>query len=465
MTVYLIKIIVCSALFAAFYKVFLEKERMHRFNRFYLLGSLTFSFFVPFLTFTQESQTLPVMEKVFTESVFFSGADNAQQIIASNETNYLLITLLTIYVTITTILFFRFSINLKTILRKAWENSIIAFKNVKLILLDQSISPHSFLGYIFLNADDYRSGNIEQEILMHELAHVEQRHSWDILFIEIVQILFWFNPFIFLYRKAIMLNHEFLADESVINQNTDVKAYQVLLLEKVSKQAETFITSQFNHSITKKRLIMMTKTKSFRNILCRQLAVAPLLGISVFFFSTITIAQGQTEDVQPKQIVVPSTIEGATAAQLADYSEIVNKAKNDKGRPVEYKISEDDRERLQSLFLIMSKEQQAQQIVVFRLLPPPMKKSIPTQQQIEDWKDAKMFGVWIDGKRISNEELDIYTNTDFGHLFVSKLEKNAKNYGKHFYQVNLMTNDHYAAYYKKAILDRNKYYMNFRVNK
>ena len=209
----------------------------------------------------------------------------------------------------------------------------------------------------------------------------------------------------------------------------------------------------------------MTKTKSFRNSLCKQMAVVPLLGMAVFFFSTITIAQDKTEAVQPKQIVVPSTSEGATPAQLAEYNEMVDKAKNDKGRPVEYKISKDDEERLLSLFLLMSKEQQAQQMIVFRSSPPPMKKTKPTEEQIESWKDAKIYGVWIDGKRVRNEELNSYTNTDFGQLFVSKLEKNAKNYGKHFYQVDLMTNEHYEAYYKRVIVGENKYYMNFRLNK
>ncbi len=185
----------------------------------------------------------------------------------------------------------------------------------------------------------------------------------------------------------------------------------------------------------------------------------------MFFFSTITIAQEKTKNVQSKQIVVPSTTEGATPAQLAEYREIVNKAKNDKGRPVEYKISSEDRERLLALFLIMSKDQQSQQMIVFWPSPPPMKKKVPTEQQIASWKDPEIYGVWIDGKRINNAALDNYTNTDFGSLFVSKLEKNAKNYGKHYYQVNLMTNDYYAAYYKKAIVDRHKYYMNFRVNK
>ena len=464
MTVYFIKIIVCSALFLAFYKLILEEERMLRFNRFYLIGSLIFSFIVPLLTFTNRVSALPVVEKVITDSMFFSEAGNAPEIVVSNENNYLLLILLTIYVTITTLLFLRFSINLKTIINKAWANDILSFRNCKLILLDQSERPHSFLGYIFLNADDYLSGNIEQEILFHELAHVEQKHCMDVLFIEIVHILFWFNPFICLYRKALMLNHEFLADEAVIKEYTDIKAYQILLLDKVSKQNSSFITSQFNHSITKKRLLMMTKTKSIRNSFCKQMAVVPLLGIAILLFSTLTIAQDKTEAVQPKQVVVPATIHGATASQLAEYREIVNKAKNDKGRPVEYKISKDDEERLLSLYLLMSKEQQGQQMIVFRTLPPPMQKMTPNEQQIESWMDAKMYGVWIDGKRISNEELNNYTPTDFGQLYVSKLEKNAKNYGKHFYQVNLMTNEHYEAYYKRVIVGENKYYMNFRVN-
>lgn len=119
---------------------------------------------------------------------------------------------------------------------------------------------------------------------------------------------------------------------------------------------------------------MMTKTKSFRNALCKQVAVVPLLGMAVFFFSTVTIAQEETKNVQSKQIVVPSTTEGATPAQLAEYREIVNKAKNDKGRPAHSNISESDKERLQALFLIMSKAQQSQQMIVFRSSPPPMSK-------------------------------------------------------------------------------------------
>jgi len=463
MTTYIIKIILCSALFAFVYKVLLEKERMHLFNRFYLLTSLAFSFLIPFFTFNQIVQHVPILENAISETIFISDYGNPKLTIVNNETNYLLLIILTIYVTITTLLFFRFVINLKTVLQKAWTNSTIPFRNSKIILINKSITPHSFLGYIFISTEDYRSGNIEKEILLHELAHVQQKHSLDILFVEILQIIFWFNPFIFLYRKALLLNHEFLADEAVINKYTDVSAYQILLLEKASKQTSSFITSQFNYSVTKKRLLMMTKTKSFRNALCKQIAVIPVLGTALFFFSTKTIAQDTINVVKSKQTEVKSTKEGITSEQLSEYNEIVNKTKNEKGFPVFNRFSETDKNKLESLFLLMSKEQQGKQILIFTPAPSPLPKSIPTKEQIESWKNSNIYGVWIDEKRVSNTVLNNYINTDFAQLFVSKLEKNATNYGKHFYQVNLMTTNYYSTYYKETIESKKKYYMGIRI--
>ena len=400
------------------------------------------SFIIPFITFKQQVLPRELVDAVIFDSTFSISTEPVKDKPYVKSINYMIWGFWIAYFFITAGFLSKFVINIIYILQRARKGVFKSYRGSKIVLFNQKTVPHSFLGYIFLNEEAYTSGNIEEEILVHELAHVSQKHSWDILFVEVLQIFFWFNPFIFLFRKAIALNHEFLADDAVINQISDIKSYRYLLFEKVNEQTSSFITSRFNYSITKKRLLMMTKTKSFRNALCKQVAVVPLLGMAVFFFSTITIAQEETKNVQSKQIVVPSTTEGATPAQLAEYREIVNKAKNEKGRPVKYKISIADRERLQALFLIMSKDQQSQQMIVFRPSPPPMKKKVPTEQQIESWKDANRYGVWIDGKRISNADLDNYTNTDIGRFFVSKLEKNATNYGKHYYQVDLMTNDY-----------------------
>lgn len=462
MTAYIIKIVLCSALFAFLYKVLLEKERMHKFNRVYLLTSLVFSLLVPFLTFHQYVQPLPAFEHIITETVVIPANESTHQTIISDSTNYQLLAILIIYVTITTVLFFRFAINLRSVLQRAWTNTTIPYNNYKLILINQNITPHSFFGYIFISKEDYQNGAIQNEILFHELAHVQQKHSLDILFFEIIQIFFWFNPVLLVYRRALLLNHEFLADEKVIDTYNDVRTYQLLLLEKASKQTSSFITSQFNYSLTKKRLIMMTKEKSFGNALCRQIAIIPVLGISLFFFTTKTIAQNKTIVEKPKQTEVQSTKEGITDEQLLEYERIVNNTKNERGILKFSKLSEADKLRLETLYILMSKEQQAKQTLIFKPVPPPLPKSTPTKDQFESWKNANMYGVWIDGKRISNTQLNNYNNTDFDQLSVSKLEKNAVNYGKHYYQVDLMTTAYYADYYKRQTESKRKYYMTIR---
>lgn len=107
----------------------------------------------------------------------------------------------------------------------------------------------------------------------------------------------------------------------------------------------------------------------------------------------------------------------------------------------------------------MNKAQQAKQLVIFIPSSPPSPKSVPTQEQIEAWKNAKIYGLWIDDKRVSNSVLNQYKNTDFAYIFVSKLEKNAYNYGKHYYQIDLMTNAGYDKYYKDAMASVGLYNM------
>lgn len=464
MITYLIKIVLCSALFVLFYKAVLERESMHRFNRCYLLGSLAFSIIIPLLTFNQYVSHFPVVENIVTETVIFTETGSHEQA-PNNGIQYQTIIFLTIYVTIATMLSFRFAINLKALLHRAWTNTTIPFKNSKIVLIDQDVTPHSFLDYIFVNRKAYKSGGIQQEIFIHELAHVKQKNSWDILFFEIMQIFCWFNPVLFLYRRAILLNHEFLADQEVINKNTDVRAYQLLLFEKVSQQASSCISSQFNYSITKQRLIMMTTPKSFRKSLCKQLAIIPVLGISLCLFSTKIVAQETSETTKPKQMEVQSTKDGITDKHLSEFNDLVDKVKNEKGRPEFNKLSQQERKKLETLYLGMSEAQQKNHQVKLMPMPEPLPKSIPTQHQIESWKEADMYGVWIDGKRIANSDLNNYSHTDFAQLFVSKLEKNAKNYGKHYFQVNLMTIDYYDAYLKRGQENKEKYLIGYRMDK
>jgi bla regulator protein blaR1 len=463
MTTYIIKVILCSAVFFLTYKLLLEKEKMHLFNRFYLLSSLLLSFVVPVITFRSSRPSLPISENEVLNTNIFQGNGIIQILSPEQSTNYMSTILLTIYVTITTLLLFRFIVNLSKIISKALTHQSIPYKTSKIVLINEDLTPHSFLNYLFIHNKEYE--NIENEILVHEYAHIQQRHSYDILLMEILQTVFWFNPVMLFYRKAIQLNHEYLADEAVINNTQNISSYQYLLIDKISKGKTYNLTSQFNYSITKKRLLMMTKTKSLRNTLCRQIAILPVLALSIFAFSTKSFAQDSLNIPKTKQNITPSTQEGVTEELLNEYEQIVNKTKNEKGFPVWSKFTDADKSRLETIYLAMSKDQQVKQIVIFSPAPPPLPRVVPTQTQIESWKNAKVYGLWINEKRVSNSTLANYKNTDFAQVFVSKLGKNTVNYGKHYYQVNLMTTEHYDTYYKQTIERKKMFYMGIRMGK
>jgi hypothetical protein len=102
----------------------------------------------------------------------------------------------------------------------------VKYKNATLVLVDEKTLPHTFLNHIFVNFDDYNQRTIEDELYTHELVHVTQKHTLDILFIELLITIFWFNPLLYLYKKAIQLNHEFLADQKVVESYNNVPFYQ-----------------------------------------------------------------------------------------------------------------------------------------------------------------------------------------------------------------------------------------------
>ena len=207
----------------------------------------------------------------------------------------------------------------------------------------------------------------------------------------------------------------------------------------------------------------MTKTKSFKSSFCKQILIIPVLALSIFLFSNKSFAQDTINLPKAKQNTTPSTQDGVTQELLNEYEQIVGRTKNEKGFPAFSKFSDADKNRLETIYLSMSKDQQAKQIVIFMPEPPPLPRVVPTTTQIESWKNSKIYGLWINNKRVRNSELNKYQNTDFAQVFVSKLGKNTVNYGKHYYQVDLMTKKEYETYYKKTIETKNKYHIGIRM--
>lgn len=283
MIVYILKSILFSGIFLLAYHLFLEKEKMHRFNRFYLLFAIIFSLIAPLVEiYTYSTTLLSINQDYLIIKIQPAASAEPLQPIGPNTIGFYIFVF--IYGIICDLLLMRLLYRLYIVFSTIPKNEIVAYDGVKLVLVKKKILPHTFLKYVFLSQQEYESKKIEPEILSHEITHARQKHSFDILFLEFMQVVFWFNPLLLLYRKAIQLNHEFLADDSVVEQYGNTTAYQYLLLEKAEQNSRHNLASQFNFIRIKKRLTMITKNTSPKKALLMQWAVTSvLIGISLLF--------------------------------------------------------------------------------------------------------------------------------------------------------------------------------------
>ena len=291
MIIYLIYSTISLAALLIFYHLFLEKEKMHQVNRGFLIFSLLFSLSIPlipvgldisptqFFSFGQETleyppETLPLSgEWLEEDSEAFAAGTPASR---SSTINYIQL-LLPVYMLVAFSLFVRLIRIIYMIQLKADRNKKRLYQGFEIVLLNDDVIPHTFLSSIFLNRHKYLNGEIPEEVMIHELTHVRQKHTLDVLLIELLKIIFWFNPILYLYKKAILLNHEFLADEAVIAHGAEVKSYQSLLLNSLVASPAYSLVNTFNFSLTKKRLQMMTKSKSTSRSALKVAALIPLI--------------------------------------------------------------------------------------------------------------------------------------------------------------------------------------------
>lgn len=334
MMIYLLKSSLCLSAFLLVYYFILEQENMHVFKRFYLLFSLVFSFIVPFISYEFKA-----------ENAIVAASNNFQTVVLpaiqiSSEENYFSTILYIIYGLITFAFLARFIWNLYTIQKVRNTAEIINFQNAKLALVDAPILPHTFGNTIFINKLSYESEAIETELFTHELAHVREKHTLDVLLIELLKTIFWFNPLLILYKRAIQLNHEFLADYTVISVQNKISNYQYLLLSQSKQACNLYLTSNLNSFLkTKKRFIMMTKTTSKVREILSQLSVLPVVAGLIFISCSETSLNknvlnqknsevSETTLVDPKDYKTVPSFPGGNDALYAFISKNYKKTKN-----------------------------------------------------------------------------------------------------------------------------------------
>jgi hypothetical protein len=184
----------------------------------------------------------------------------------------------------------------------------------------KKIAPFSFFNYIVYNRDDFNNKELEQ-IFAHEKVHADQLHSVDILLVQCIVVLNWFNPFIWLYHKEMQKNLEFTADESAQNIAREKKKYQYLLLKTISPTYKMALASNFYNSLIKKRIDMLHKNRSNRNNQIKFALIIPVILAFVFTFNTEVIAQNKTAK---KEVKIEKNIQVIIISKEVTESELEN---------------------------------------------------------------------------------------------------------------------------------------------
>jgi bla regulator protein BlaR1 len=336
MLMYLLKSGVLLTIFYGFYKLLLENESIHAFKRYYLLVSVVLAFFIPFITFTEyieaPSQNVPI---VFSDSPITNTFNEDQ------PKNFLPFILWTIYgmgVLLFSIKFFK---NLSQLLYKIRNNTKVKIDPITHVLLQDLVVPHTFFNYIFLNKQKFETQQIPKEVLLHEETHAKQKHSLDVLFIELMQILFWFNPLIYFIKHSIKLNHEFLADNAVLKQGIASSTYQNTLLAFSSNAAEPKLANAINYSSIKKRFTVMKTHTSKQAFWLRNLILLPLLAILIYSFSekrVIEKPQGFQKVNNEIKVLISKDNKVIIGNETIDFNSISDKlielTKNEKIKPM-----------------------------------------------------------------------------------------------------------------------------------
>jgi hypothetical protein len=366
-----------------FYKFFLEKESMHHLKRFYLIGSLVFSFCIPLITITYYIE--PALGTITLQNA--ENDINLTTLSSINSNINWPLLLWTLYGLGVLLFTLKFILNLITIINTINRNPKHKSRNFITVLLEQLTTPHTFFSYIFLNKNLYETQQIPKEVFVHEQAHASQKHSADILFIELIQIVFWFNPLIYIFKKDIKLNHEFLADQAVLKQGIKLPKYQKLLLALSSNVKEPNLAHAINYSFIKKRFTVMKTNTSKQTIYLRSLLLLPLLALTFYSFSESE--QVLREDISKTFSIEPSNSESVLVEDFSPSSEskiIIQEKKATPKEVAEYntlakhyntmpkdrmQIKKKDVERLEYLYNIMSKEQKVNAEPFPNFPPPP----------------------------------------------------------------------------------------------
>ena len=274
---YLIRSGLCAIVFYSFYLLFLRKKKIFRFNRFYLLFSIIISSILPLFNFKEMFAAEVAPLKI---GAAITNAVNVQpnlkitpEFVIITELPLLIQIIGYIYIVFLFFLLARVVIGVYRLVSIYLNGKAEKREGYTLLVTNENIAPFSIWKTIFINKETIEEDKLEQ-IIIHEIVHLKQLHTIDLLIAELYLIIQWFNPAAWLIKDALAEVHEYLADEKVIQTGYDSKSYSRLLVNNISLIKTIPMTNSFSRHLVEKRIVMMKRSKP---------------GILIYFFSMLVL--------------------------------------------------------------------------------------------------------------------------------------------------------------------------------
>jgi TonB family protein len=309
--VYLLKSVIWLAGFTLIFILFLRNERFFLLNRIYLLTGILTSFFFPLISI-HYTVILPVVSNFQSGSVVVSEIQNADSSIIPD----LKLLLLVLYVTGVLFVFTLMIKQGRSVLRAIKKSEIISFRPAKLIKTSDYTSAFSFFSYVFVNPS---ITDVEtKEIMNHELVHIRQKHWFDLLLVQLLCMMQWFNPLVWIYIRFIRQNHEYLADEVALQQTSDPAVYRAVLLNQIVGAPVVSLANSFNYSPYKKRFNMMKNIISSPYRKMKILLILPVFAIVLYAFATPDYKYNYADESSGNKIASVSLLQHEVKGKVVD---------------------------------------------------------------------------------------------------------------------------------------------------
>ncbi len=283
---YLLKVIICSGILLGYYWLFLRNKIYHQYNRFYLLTSVLLSLAIPFIKISlwqqleTQNQAIRILQAVAVDENLVNQFSST-----SSKTNWDFMQLIPIlYGLGSFIILYGLLHSFYTIWTLIKNNPQQKIENICFVNTNNESAPFSFFKFIIWNNNIDINSVSGNQIYKHELAHVNAKHSYDKLLINILLIFYWCNPFFWAYRKELNIIHEFSADKKAI-ENADCSSFAAMILQAAYPKQQFEITNNFFYSPIKRRLMMLTKIDNSRLSYFARIMVLPL---AIIVFAAFT---------------------------------------------------------------------------------------------------------------------------------------------------------------------------------